>query len=198
MTRRRNIAAACASLALSASALACVPDGDGPAPIVLRAQTADVTFESAFPAELDLALGSNASAFTFSAAAASDRGVWSIRATLTREQVFAGAFNLEVGSSALSLASAQIQGSTRLQAESGKLDVTFGRGTASGTVTMASPEILDGSFSGSLGVSCLVPLSALPADRRPPGGTNPTDGSEPLTLDPDFVSAPCVPFQIVR
>jgi len=189
VARRRRLAGTFVGAALTVGVVACDTSDSTPAPIVFRAQAAGVSFESAFPAVVDLALGSNASVFTFSASATSNRGVWSVHATLTREQVFAGAVSLDLGSSTSALAAAQINGSTRLQADTGKLDVSFGQGLAAGSVTMASPDQLNSTFSGTLAVECLVPASA---------GTQPSDGSEALVMDVGFESEACMPFAILK
>jgi hypothetical protein len=181
--RRRRIAVTLALATLTAGVAACDTPRGTPAPIVFRAQAAETEFESALPARLDLALGANVSAFTLSAAAASSGGVWNIRATLTREQVFAGVVSLDVGSSADAAANVQINGATRLQADSGKLDVSFGQGVVNGTVTSAAPEFLNSTFSGALIVECLVPES---------------DGGEALVVDAEFGTAACMPFAVLN
>jgi hypothetical protein len=200
MDRRARITGTFAIGVLAIGAHACDgATGSSPAPIVFRAQAADVDFESAVPAVLDLALGSNASAFVFSASAGSNRGVWSVRATLTREQVFAGSVSLDIGSSVSAPASTQIHGSTRLEADSGKLDVSFGQGASAGTVTMASPDLLNSTFTGALSVECLVPASTLPPASAPAtGGTMSGDGSELLVLDVAFETDACRPFAVLR
>ena len=115
MGQLKGIAAVPVAVAVSllASGLGCVGTSiDPPGPIRLHAQAANVSFESAFPAEIRLALGSTVSALDFSASANSDRGVWSARATLTREQVLAGLASVDVGSTGTALGSVQIGGST--------------------------------------------------------------------------------------
>jgi hypothetical protein len=196
----RNLAATTIlRLAFTLAAIGCGGSAsEPPGPVRFRAQSAGVAFESFMPARIDVALGSAASAFELSASAASDRGVWSARATLTRDQALAGAASVEIGATALAPGQVQINGSRLLQAESGKLDVVFGQGVASGTVTGASPELLNGGFTGELLVSCWVPPSALPVASRPTADVGAPADSEALVLDAKFETTACMPFQILE
>lgn len=192
MARGQEIAVGLLRLAVVAAGVGCSAASNDPAgPIRLRVEAAGVTFDSFFPARLDVVLGSTASAFEFSAAAGSDRGVWSARATLTRDQALTGLARVAVGSTALAPAQVQIAGSRLLQAESGALDVSFGQGVASGTASDASPDLLNSNFSGDLLISCWVPPSSLPPIR-------PTGGGEALVLDAKLESAACTPFRVLE
>jgi hypothetical protein len=180
---------------LGSATVGCGGNGPPPGPIRFRAQAAGVAFESTSPAFVDVALGSTASVFELHASAGSDRGIWRVRVTLTREQTLAGIASVTVGTSELGPANVQITGSRPLIAEIGMVDVSFGQGTTSGTVTGTSPELLDGTFSGELLPSCWVPPSALAGAGPADGGATVDAGTETLVLDDKFVSAPCRPFQ---
>ena len=173
-------------------------NNDPPGPIRLRAEAAGVAFASFFPARLDLVLGTAVSAFEFSASAGSDRGVWTARAALTREQAVAGVARVEVGSTAPAPGQVQIAGSRLLQADSGTLDVTFGRGVAAGVVSGASPELLNSQFSGELLLSCWVPPSALPPASGPTANLDAPKGREALVVDAKLESAACMPFRVLE
>jgi hypothetical protein len=158
--------------------------GDPPGPIRVHIQAASTTFESGLPAELNLALGSTVSEFQFGISGVSDRGGWIALAFLSRDEILAGQATLPVTKTAGGVASVQLTGSTPLTADSGTLAFSFGRSQVSGTVTGASPDLLNGVFVGDIVVSCWVPSG-------PPAA----DGTEPLVLDADFASASCAPFR---
>jgi hypothetical protein len=161
--------------------------GDPPGPIRVHVQAADVDFQSTLPAELDLALGSSVTAFQFSISAVSDRGGWSAFASLSEAQVLGGEASVAVTNAAGAVGSAQITGSHPLTAVSGTLAFTFGQGKVSGSVTGATPDLVNGTFDGDLSVGCWVPAS----------GTTSTGSSEPLVLDADFATAACAPFRVL-
>jgi hypothetical protein len=69
----------------------------------------------------------------------------------------------------------------------GKLELSFGEGVAAGMVTMASPDLLNSTFTGAPIVECLVPASA-----------QPPDDSEALVLDAEFETDACKPFAILK
>ena len=157
---------------------------DPAGPTRVHIQSASTTFESAFPAELDLALGSTSTVFQFSISGVSDRGVWSARAFPTMDQVLARQASLPITSAAGGAAAVQIGGSKPLEADGGTLDFSFGAGQVSGTVTGTSPELLDSTFVGDIVIACWVP-----------SGPAAPDGSESLMLDADFATIPCAPFR---
>jgi hypothetical protein len=76
-------------------------------------------------------------------------------------------------------------------AESGTLDIAFAAGKVTGTVKV-SPDMLNGTVSGDLVVTCWVPASELGSQAPGSGGIIEGDA---LLLDERMETAGCAPLR---
>lgn len=170
--------------------------GGGPAE-VLHVHTASGVYSSVFPAKLKVFNG-QAPGIELSIEAGRQPESWLAFAKLPRQQTIAGSGTVSLktdptveGTGMLKLAGPDA--GVEAAATSGTLQFTVVKGTLTGDVHGASPQ-LDATFQGAVVVECWVPSSDLPPSSV--GGLTPDPGySEPLALDGKFVTPQCAPFE---
>jgi hypothetical protein len=166
------------------------PSSEAPVAVV-RFNSGDGLFEGPFAAQLKAFLGSKTE-FEISMIAARRGGPSLVlRVPLSESQVRGGGGTIGVTVSGVGTKLIELNSTNTPAAQSGTVDVSLANGKLSGTVKLASPARLSGTFSGKLEVSCWVPASTLSSVGPDGGGTKANDGAEALVEDTHLKTAAC-------
>ncbi|SRR6266540_327056 len=184
MERRPKTLLALTPLMVIAAACSTNSPSSSPPPTIVRFESSGGTFESPFPATVQATLGENVSLYNFAITAGKGTDYWGATVSLSREKVIAGHVDVPIAPGGDgSDARVELSG---IVGDSGTFSFTLGPGTITGTVS-ASPNTLNGSFSGQLSALCYVPKSALP-NHVSAGGT---DAPGALILDENLETDQC-------